>query len=48
MQLQLFADLPLHALAGVHFRTFKVFHGYFSFGKTSGPPTKASGSEVPL
>ena len=34
---QLFADLTLRALVGIHIRTFIVLHGYFSLGKTSGP-----------
>ena len=42
------ADLALHAFVGIHLRTFIVLHGYFSLGKTSGPTTKAAGSEVLL
>ena len=46
--MQLFADVNFRAIVGVHLRTFKVLHGYFSVGKASGPTTKAAGSEVLL
>ena len=36
------------AIVGVHLRTFKVLHGYFSLGKSSGRTTKAAGNEVLL
>ena len=35
-------------IVGVHLRTLKILHGYFSLGKTSGPTTKVAGSEVLL
>ena len=34
--------LTFRALVGVHLHTFKVLHGYFSLGKTSGPTTRAA------
>ena len=40
------ADLALHAFAGVHLHSCIVLYGYFSLGKTSGPVTKAAGSEA--
>ena len=46
LQVQLFADLTLRALGGVHLRTFIVLHEYFSLGKTSGPTMMAASSEV--
>ena len=40
------ADLALHAFVVVHLHSCIVLHGYFSLGKTSGPTTKAVGSEA--
>ena len=40
------ADLALRVFVGIHLRTCIVLHGYFCLGKTSGPTTKAVGSEV--
>ena len=39
-------QLFVRALVGIHLRTFIVLHGYFSLCKTSGPTTKAAGSEL--
>ena len=42
------ADLALRAFVGVHLHSCIALHGYFSLGKTSGPTTKATGSEAPF
>ena len=42
------ADLTLHSFVSVHLCTCLVLHGYLSLTKTSGPTTKAAGSEVLL
>ncbi len=40
-----FCRLDSPCIVGVHLRTCIVLHGYFPLGKTSGPTTKATGSE---
>ena len=39
---QLFAGLTFHTLVGIHLHIFKVLHGYFSLGKTSGLTRRAA------
>ena len=40
--------LTLRALVGVHLRIYIALHGYVSLGNTSGPTSKAAGSEILL
>ena len=42
------ADLILCAFVGIHLHTCIELHEYFSLGKTTGPTTKAAGSEALL
>ena len=44
--MQLFADLALYGLVGVHICTCIVLHGYFSLGMSIGPTMKAADSST--